>query len=77
LDPGDHCVFLPHSEFFDGLHHFIGSFVGEGAACISCEVFAKLFIAAFEELDYFVLAGDVGRRDIVAPTGEEIRPILA
>ena len=40
-------------------------------------LFGTTVFAAFEELDYFIFACDVGCCDLVVPTGEEIRPILA
>ena len=51
-----HSVFISHGKFFDRCHHLIHGFVGEGTACIPCEVFSKLFLTTFEQLYDHVFA---------------------
>ena len=65
------------ARIFYHCHHLDYEFVCEQAACVPCEVFSKLFLAAFEQLYDHVFAFEFCRFGVIFPAGKEVRSIFA
>ena len=77
LYTSDHSVFFSHGKFFDRCYHLVHGFVGERTACVPREVFAKLFLAAFEQLYDQVFAFEFCCFGVIFPARKEVRPLFA